>query len=221
MLDELPEFVQNDIYKFFLFSHFLSKFRETFTIPKPGGANQRDKNQKFYTWEDTEYRDFMMQILTQLEPRLEKAQSILIEELDEVNEIFYVIKGQVDIGYELNKSKKYVIRYQDKTVIGGYNCTFNKKAIFVYKCRSECEGYTIRKKYWLDILEEFENIAVYVKHNVEQDYMMNIKEKVFKAKKQYMQKIQRRADLQQIMTIIPNMQGNYDEERNEEINIAN
>lgn len=117
---------------------------------------------------------------------MEKAQSILIEELDEVNEIFYVIKGQVDIGYELNKSKKYVIRYQDKTVIGGYNCTFNKKAIFVYKCRSECEGYTIRKKYWLDILEEFENIAVYVKHNVEQDYMMNIKEKVFKAKKQYM-----------------------------------
>jgi len=34
-----------------------------------------------------------MQILRNLEPRLEKAQSILIEELDEVNEIFYVIKG--------------------------------------------------------------------------------------------------------------------------------
>lgn len=127
-----------------------------------------------------------MQILTNLEPRLEKSQSILIEELDEVNEIFYVIKGQVDIGYELNKARKFVIRYQDKTVIGGYNCTFNKKAIFVYKCRSECEGYTIRKKYWLEILETYENIAGYVKHNVEQDYMKNIKAKVLKAKEQYM-----------------------------------
>ena len=73
MLEELPEFVQNDIYKFFLFSHFLSKFRETFKIPKPSGTNKVDINKKFYTWEDTEYRDFMMEILTHLEPRLEKA----------------------------------------------------------------------------------------------------------------------------------------------------
>lgn len=37
-----------------------------------------------------------------------------------------------------------------------------------------------------------------------------------------MTKIQRRADLQQIMTIIPNLQGmEYDDERNEELNVAN
>lgn len=164
----------------------------------------------------------MMQILRNLEPRLEKAGSILIEELDEVNEIFYVIKGQVDIGYELNKAKKFVIRYQDKTVIGGYNCTFNKKAIFVYKCRTECEGYTIRKKCWLEILETYEVIADYVKDNVQKDYQSVIRTKVLKAKEQYMLKIQRRADLQQIMTIIPNMQGmNLDQERNMEIQAAN
>lgn len=164
----------------------------------------------------------MMQILRNLEPRLEKAGSILIEELDEVNEIFYVIKGQVDIGYELNKAKKFVIRYQDKTVIGGYNCTFNKKAIFVYKCRTECEGYTIRKKCWLEILETYEVIADYVKENVQKDYQIVIKTKVLKAKEQYMLKIQRRADLQQIMTIIPNLQGmNLDQERNMELQAAN
>lgn len=121
---------------------------------------------EYYTWEDTEYRDFMMELLTKLEPRFENAGSILFEELDEINEIFFVSKGQVDIGYELNKTKKFVIRYTDKTVVGGYNCTFSKKAIFVYKCRTECEGYTIRKKYWIDMLDEYEDIAVYVKHNV-------------------------------------------------------
>ena len=109
----------------------------------------------------------MMDVLKNLEPRFEPAGSILFEELDEINEIFYVSKGQVDIGYELNKAKKFVIRYTDKTVIGGYNCTFSKKAIFVYKCRTECEGYTIRKLPWLEILETYEEIAVFVKHNVE------------------------------------------------------
>lgn len=74
MLEELPEFVQNKIYQFFLFSHFLSKFRDTFKIPKPGSSNIVDiTKKKYYDWDDTEYRDFMMQILTNLEPRLEKS----------------------------------------------------------------------------------------------------------------------------------------------------
>ncbi len=44
MLDQLPEFVQNRIYRQFLFSDFLQVFSDTFRI--------RNKKQKVYTWED-------------------------------------------------------------------------------------------------------------------------------------------------------------------------
>jgi hypothetical protein len=45
----------------------------------------------------------MMAILTHLEPRHELKGSIIFEELEEVEEIIFVQKGFVDIGYEINK----------------------------------------------------------------------------------------------------------------------
>lgn len=54
-------------------------------------------------WSDQNYREFMMKVLTSLEPRREKAGSILFEELEEVNETFFISQGSVDIGYEINK----------------------------------------------------------------------------------------------------------------------
>ena len=40
-----------------------------------------------------------MMILTNLKPRFEKQGEILFEELEEVNEILFISKGEVDIGY--------------------------------------------------------------------------------------------------------------------------
>jgi len=75
--------------------------------------------------------------------------------------------------------------------VGGYNCTFNKRAIFVYRCRSDCEGYTIRKEFWNEIIEneEYADITHYVKQNIREDYIENIKTKVLRAKGIYMAKI--------------------------------
>jgi hypothetical protein len=60
-----------------------------------------------------------------LEPFREKGYTVLKEELDEFNEIMYVNKGKVVIGYEVNKEKRYCIQYTDKVVIGAYGITFN------------------------------------------------------------------------------------------------
>lgn len=56
---------------------------------------------------------------------MEKRNTILKEELDEFNEIMFVNKGKVVIGYEMNKEKRYCIQYNDKVVIGAYGITFN------------------------------------------------------------------------------------------------
>ena len=80
-----------------------------------------------------------------MEPRREYRGSVLYEELEEIQEIFFVSKGTMDIGYELNKSRKFVVRYTDKTVVGAYNCSFNKRSMFIFRCKTECKGYFIRK----------------------------------------------------------------------------
>ena len=66
--------------------------------------------------------------------------TIIFEELDDINEVIFIENGIVDIGYQMNKITKFVVRYENKTLIGGYNCTFNMRIIFTYKALTQCEG---------------------------------------------------------------------------------
>jgi hypothetical protein len=45
----------------------------------------------------------MMAILEALEPRKYLSQELISAELDEVNEILFIEKGEYKIGYEINK----------------------------------------------------------------------------------------------------------------------
>uniref|UniRef100_A0A7S3J0T5 Uncharacterized protein n=1 Tax=Strombidium inclinatum TaxID=197538 RepID=A0A7S3J0T5_9SPIT len=139
-----------------------------------------------------------------LEPRHEKAGSILFEELEEVNEVLFISRGQCDVGFEVNKIKKWVLRFFNKTMVGAYNCTFSIRSVFCYKCNSECEGYSIRKSNWLNILNEFPDIASVIKSNVVSEYNKSIKFKMFKAKRDHLKKLSKRADFHKISVIIPN-----------------
>ena len=66
----------------------------------------------------------MIRLLMQLEPRFEEKKTILVEELDEVNEITFVKKGVVAIGFDFNKERKYCFKFSDNIVIGAFNVTF-------------------------------------------------------------------------------------------------
>jgi hypothetical protein len=85
----------------------LQKFTDFFLLKKNPNASLY--NTHYYTWHDQEYRDFMYQLIQNLEPFCEKRNTVLKEELDEFNEIMFVNKGRVVIGYEINKEKRYCI----------------------------------------------------------------------------------------------------------------
>lgn len=67
-----------------------------------------------------------------LEPRREPKGTLLFNTLEEVNEIFFIEKGCVNIGFEVNRGFKFIVRLPAGGVVGGYNCTFNAKTLFVY-----------------------------------------------------------------------------------------
>ena len=52
----------------------------------------------------------MEALLYNLEPRREEKNVILHDELDEVNEAIFFEKGMVDVGFEINRKKNFVIR---------------------------------------------------------------------------------------------------------------
>ena len=75
--------------------------------------NFQNKNENsYYTWNDFVYRNFMMDLMQHLEPRFEQKNTILIDELDEVNEVLFFPEGQYEIGFEINGQKKFIIEYR-------------------------------------------------------------------------------------------------------------
>ena len=52
----------------------------------------------------------MIDILNKLEPRTEPAGKILYMTIEEVQEIFFIVKGSIEVGFELSRTPKYVVR---------------------------------------------------------------------------------------------------------------
>jgi hypothetical protein len=105
--------------------------------------------------EDQDYAEFIIRILRALEPKIETEESMLFEELDEINEVIFILDGVIDLGFQINKIKRYVLRFDCNFVIGAYNCTFNERSSFIYKCRTQCTGYYLRKHTWKELLNEY------------------------------------------------------------------
>jgi len=103
-----------------------------------------------------------------LEPIKFNYNHIIYDELEEVTHIIFIQKGIFDVGFDINGQKHYVLRYKNFVVdysitdklqhnageiIGDYNITYQKASRFIYKTRSQCEGFQIRRKNWNSILE--------------------------------------------------------------------
>jgi hypothetical protein len=130
-----------------LFGEFLTKFKIYFLFSKNSNDLFQGENyaKQYYTWVDQPYREFMLMVLKSLEPRFEKKSTVLKDELDEADEVLFVVKGSVVIGYEVNKVKKYCIRQKNNSVVGAFMVTFNQRSEFVYTALSNIEGFFVRK----------------------------------------------------------------------------
>jgi hypothetical protein len=76
-------------------------------------------------------------------------------EQEEIDELIFVVKGTYAIGFEINKKEKMILKQKEATVIGGFEFTYNKRSFYIYKSRSEINGYSIRKRGWKSIENNF------------------------------------------------------------------
>ena len=94
------------MFSHFIFNQVVQNFRSFFQIEKGAkslfGAGLR-VIRDFYTWNDPEYRELMMCILSSLEPIFYEKGTFIYRELDEFGEINFIQKGELAIGFEINK----------------------------------------------------------------------------------------------------------------------
>jgi hypothetical protein len=115
--------------------------------------------------------------LSFLEPRFLEKNQVIYQTVEDVEEMYFVMNGSVDIGFEFNRVIKTVVRLMKGSVIGAYNCTMDKKTIFNYSAHREMDAFTIRKQKWYYLINDpyFEEIALPMRKNIEKNYMSKIK----------------------------------------------
>ena len=124
----------------------------------------------------------MTEILRCLNPRFEDAGTTLLNEMDEVGEIVFISKGELAVGFEINKQQYFAIKYDKPTVIGAFHVTFFQRVTFIYKCVTRIEGYYIYKKNWLEILDEYTDVAKALRSNILINYLCKVRAKLNLAK---------------------------------------
>lgn len=105
-------------------------------------------------------------VLQNLEPRFEEKDTILYRELEEITEIIFIESGIIDIGFEVTRKPRYVLRMFKGTLIGAYNVCENIKTLFMFRCSSDVHGFYMRKHIWVDILDDYPEIGSFIRENV-------------------------------------------------------
>jgi len=195
LFQELPSQVQRNIYSHFLFKNFIKNFEKFFDFPKENPENGPVKiDYSFYTWDDVQYQNFMIDILKTLEPRVFAARETINFELDEVNEILFIEVGEYNIGYEVNKTEKFKLRMGPNTVIGAFNICFNKRQIFIHRTHTECRGYSIRKSNWKRIMDDYPEFFSILKRKVLYEFITKIRKPIMAFKEKDIIHYDQRAD---------------------------
>jgi hypothetical protein len=160
----LPNSIQSNIFKDFLFQDFLEQFKVHFIFAKPDLFQDKQGLTIYYDWADSLYSDFMIKLLQALEPRFYQAGDYIYEEGDEVNEHIYVISrdprkslmstGGYAVGFRAKQNNYFHVRLGPKTIIVGYENFYEKRAEFTYKALMHVDAYGLRKKDIKPILDE-------------------------------------------------------------------
>jgi len=194
-MKELPKHIRRDIYKEFLFKDFIYLFRTHFKVLKEDTGNSK---RQLYTWEDTQYQQFMIKTLQRLEPRFYHAKEYILEEGEEVNEQIYVTNGSYSIGFQERNQKYFHVKLQQKTIIGGYENIFGYESEFYFKALTFLEGYGLRKSNMKPIMDKFPDFQRQIQSYMVNFYYKIIRQPMLQFKKEIRIEVGKRQDMDAI-----------------------
>ena len=113
----------------FLFTEFIKHYKSTmFDIPMGGDAHKHSR----YTWEYPAFREFMYKTLCSLEPIRYEPNTIVMDELEDISSIVFILDSEYHIGISIDMVQKFKIKMKNQD-IGAYGMTMGIRSDFIYK----------------------------------------------------------------------------------------
>lgn len=155
----------------------------------------------FITYENGHYVEFMIMFMKGLQPRQFKKGEMIYQELDSAEEIYFIMQGRYDIGYELNYCKRYRIQFGERTVIAGFNVANDQRINFNYRAHSYISAYSIRRKTWKELQKDHELFTQHMNFTFLTNYNTQVLNPLRTKKLQEIKELSTRHDFNQYQMI--------------------
>lgn len=105
----------------------------------------------------------MVQVFKFLSPISFNKDEIIYNELDDCDQVIYVMHGQYDVGYTINLFTKMKIRLSCKTIIGVFEVSYNRRCSYIYRAHTDMQCLFITQKDWKILQVEFEEVYAHIR----------------------------------------------------------
>ena len=144
-----------------------------------------------------------------MEPRFYEPKEFIFEEEDEVNEQIYVISrspnvakeqnGKYCIGFTDSKHKYFHVKLGYKTIIGGYENMFGRRAEFCYKALHHIDAYGLRKEKLKPIMKNYAEFKKQISSYMVNFYYKIIRKPMLEFKRNVLSQVRQRQQMEEII----------------------
>ena len=129
-----------------------------------------------------------------LEPKPFEPYQCITNELDECLEIFFVLSGKFDVGYNINNRKFYRLRFVEGRMINAFNVHFDRRSEFMIRAFSFVNCFAYRKANWKQLMALYPDFERQIKITIFSLYEKQIRIPMMKKRKQHLEQIKKRND---------------------------
>jgi hypothetical protein len=105
-------------------------------------------------------------------------------ELESVDMIFFMMEGQIDIGYEMNRINYFKIRIPNTFVVGAFECSYNRRSQVIYKSHKQSSCFILRRSNWHLMSQFFPDYYKDIRRRFLFLYNTNIRRHINESKRQ-------------------------------------
>lgn len=195
-LRALPRSIKRIIIKHYLFDDIFYRFRLFFNT-------QENKDSKF-----------LYDVAFGLRPRKydnSEEERLILDEEDEVSEMYFVQEGIIGIGFYLmtqglsKKQYKLGIYMRPLSFICDYYVCYNKKSEFIFMVVQEVKAFSLSKKMLLQkIFPRYPYIAATIKKGCSDRYKKNVRQRLLKYREEHIMEINKKSSYKNINIVLKN-----------------
>ena len=104
------------------------------------------------------------------------------------------MEGSYRVGYEVNRKEILKLQMAKGSKIGAYECSYDKRSIYVYRVHKEIEGFFITKKQWKELESNFPEFFSQIRRQALNHYINVIRLNLEKAKQKMIEHYDDRKD---------------------------